>query len=92
LFDAHPLRPMLVIVASGLATIVGLRLRWQALIAPATACLCAVVFAQLEPYAVGAPRWLTLAMVGVLLIVTGARYERRLEDARSLRAWLVGLH
>ena len=83
---------MLVIVASSLATVVGLRLRWQALIAPAASCLCAVVLAQLEPYAVGAPRWLTLAIVGALLIATGARYERRLKDARSLRAWLVGLH
>ena len=92
LFDEHPLRPVLVIVATSLATLVGLRLRWQALIAPAASCLCAVVLAQLEPYAVGAPRWLTLAIVGVLLIATGARYERRLKDARSLRAWLVGLH
>jgi hypothetical protein len=91
LFDQHPARPMLVLVASGLATIVGLRLRWQALIAPAASCLCAVALAQLEPYAVGAPRWLTLAIVGVLLIATGARYERRLKDARSVRAWLVGL-
>jgi hypothetical protein len=90
-FDQHPLRPMLVLVASGLATIVGLRLRWQALIAPAALCLCAVAFAQLEPYAVGAPRWLTLAIVGVLLITTGARYERRLKDARSVRAWLIDL-
>ena len=90
-FDQHPLRPMLVLVASGLVTIVGLRLRWQALIAPAASCLCAVAVAQLEPYAVGAPRWLTLAVVGVLLIATGARYERRLKDARSVRAWLVGL-
>jgi hypothetical protein len=90
-FDEHPLRPMLVLVASGLATIVGLRLRWQALIAPAASCLCAVALAQLEPYAVGAPRWLTLAIVGILLIATGARYERRLKDARSVRAWLVGL-
>jgi hypothetical protein len=90
-FDEHPLRPMLVLVSSGLLTIVGLRLRWQALIAPAASCLCAVALAQLEPYAVGAPRWLTLAIVGVLLIATGARYERRLKDARSVRAWLVGL-
>lgn len=90
-FDAHPLRPMLVLVATGVAIIVGLRLRWQALIAPAASCLCAVALAQLEPYAVGAPRWLTLAIVGVLLIATGARYERRLKDARSVRAWLVGL-
>jgi hypothetical protein len=90
-FDPHPLRPVLVIAASGLATIVGLRLRWQALIASAASCLCAVVLAQLEPYAVGAPRWLTLAIVGVLLIATGSRYERRLKDARSVRAWLVGL-
>ena len=91
LFDPHALRPMLVISASAVATVVGLRLRWQALIASAASCLCAVVLAQLEPYAVGAPRWLTLAIVGVLLIATGSRYERRLKDARSLRAWLVGL-
>lgn len=91
LVDQYPLRPMVVIAVSSLVIVVGLRLRWQALIAPATTCLVAVAIGQLAPYAVGAPRWLTLGGVGVALIVTGARYEQRLKDARSLRAWLVGL-
>ena len=91
LADQHPLRPMAVIAASSVVILVGLRLRWQALIAPATMCLVAVAISQLAPYAVGAPRWLTLGGVGVALIATGARYEERLKDARSVRAWLLGL-
>ena len=81
---------MVVIAASSLLIVVGLRLRWQVLIAPTTICLVAVAIGQLAPYAVGAPRWLTLGTVGVALIATGARYEQRLRDARSVRAWLVG--
>jgi hypothetical protein len=91
LVDQNPLRPMVVIAASSIVIVIGLRLRWQALIAPATTCVVAVAISQLAPYAVGAPRWLTLGVVGVALIATGARYEQRLKDARSVRAWLIGL-
>jgi hypothetical protein len=92
IFDPNALRPMLVVVASSLLILAGLQLRWRALILPAAWCLGAVVFVQLAPYAVGAPRWLTLGGVGAVLVAAGARYERRLHDVRTIRAWYVGLH
>jgi hypothetical protein len=91
LFDANALRPMLVIAVSSLLIIAGLQLRWRALILPAAWCLGAVVLVQLAPYAVGAPRWLTLGGVGAVLVAAGARYERRLHDVRTMHAWLAGL-
>lgn len=92
IFDTSALRPMIVIAVSSLLIVAGLQLRWRALILPSAWCLGAVVCVQLAPYAVGAPRWLTLGGVGAVLIAAGARYERRLHDARTIRAWFVGLH
>jgi len=91
IFDANALRPMLVIAVSSLLIMAGVQLRWRALILPAAWCLAAVVLVQLEPYAVGAPRWLTLGGVGAVLVAAGARYERRLHDVRTVHAWLGGL-
>ena len=91
LFDTNALRPMLVIAASSLLIITGFQLRWRALILPAAWCLGAVVLVQLAPYAIGAPRWLTLGGVGAVLVAAGARYERRLHDVRTMHAWLAGL-
>jgi drug/metabolite transporter (DMT)-like permease len=51
--------------------------------------------AQLGPWVVrtlaGQPRWLTLAIVGALLLGLGATYERRLRELRSARMQLNSL-
>jgi hypothetical protein len=85
------LRSLVVAGVAAATLIVGLRLRLQAVFVPSALSLIAVTLAQLAPYAVGAPRWLTIGTLGVLLLVTGITYERRLGDARALRAWLISL-
>jgi hypothetical protein len=90
--DAQPLRTVLVLVAAAGIVIAGLVMRWRAAVIPASMCLGMVVVAQLAPYAVGAPRWLTLGTLGLILLSLGARYERRMHDVRLLRSWLAGLH
>ncbi|MFJ5809387.1 SCO7613 C-terminal domain-containing membrane protein [Streptomyces sp. NPDC093093] len=83
-------RPLLLGLASLALTLVGARQRLQAPLLLGGATLAAVALHELAPYVVqvvGAlPRWLPPALAGLLLLAVGATYERRLRDARRLRA------
>jgi hypothetical protein len=37
------------------------------------------------------PRWVLIGAAGALLIATGVTWERRLQEARQLRAYVHGL-
>lgn len=87
--DTHWLRPLALGVAALAVTLVGARLRLQALLVLGSAVLALDTLHELAPYVVqvvGAlPRWLPPALAGLLLLAVGATYERRLHDARRLR-------
>lgn len=87
--DTHWLRPLALGVAALAITLVGARLRLQALLVLGSAVLALDTLHELTPYVVqvvGAlPRWLPPALAGLLLLAVGATYERRLHDARRLR-------
>ncbi|WP_329389849.1 SCO7613 C-terminal domain-containing membrane protein [Streptomyces sp. NBC_01716] len=87
--DTHWLRPLALGVAALAVTLVGARLRLQALLVIGGGVLALDTLHELAPYvvqAVGAlPRWLPPALAGLLLLALGATYERRLHDARRLR-------
>ncbi|MEV6575313.1 hypothetical protein [Streptomyces sp. NPDC051577] len=87
--DPHWLRPLLLGLAALALTLVGARQRLQAPLLLGGATLAAVALHELAPYVVqvvGAlPRWLPPALAGLLLLLVGATYERRLRDARRLR-------
>jgi hypothetical protein len=51
--------------------------------------LAFVVATRLGPYAPLLPTWVTLAAAGLLLLVLGATYERRLAQAREAVAWVA---
>lgn len=55
------------------------------------AAAAVVAVSQLAPYAIGAPRWLTLGLTGAVLLALGARYEKRRADAHRVAHWLAGL-
>ncbi|NEC65721.1 hypothetical protein G3I41_13875, partial [Streptomyces sp. SID9727] len=82
-------RPLLLGVAALGVTLVGARLRLQALLVLGGAVLALDALHELAPYVVqvaGAlPRWVAPALAGVLLLAVGATYEKRLRDARRLR-------
>ncbi|WP_030770596.1 SCO7613 C-terminal domain-containing membrane protein [Streptomyces sp. NRRL F-2664] len=88
--DAGWLRPLLLGAAALAVTLAGARWRLQAPLLLGGAVLAAVAVHELAPYVVqvaGAlPRWVPPALAGVLLLAAGATYERRLRDARRLRA------
>ncbi|MCG7529071.1 hypothetical protein MHW47_32130, partial [Streptomyces sp. OfavH-34-F] len=87
--DAQWTRPLLLGLAALGITLVGARLRLQALLVLGGAVLALDALHELAPYVVqvaGAlPRWVVPALAGVLLLAVGATYEKRLRDARRLR-------
>ncbi|NWF31180.1 hypothetical protein HW130_33935, partial [Streptomyces sp. PKU-EA00015] len=87
--DEHWLRPLLLGVAALTVTLVGARLRLQALLVLGGAVLALDALHELAPYVVqvvdALPRWLPPAVAGLLLLAVGATYEQRLRDARRLR-------
>ncbi|MCJ0870509.1 SCO7613 C-terminal domain-containing membrane protein [Streptomyces sp. AP-93] len=87
--DPHWLRPLLLGTAALGVTLAGARGRLRAPLLLGGATLAAVALHELTPYVVqvvdALPRWLPPALAGVLLLVVGATYEKRLRDARRLR-------
>lgn len=90
--DPSLTRPLLVLVAGAAVLVLGVRLRWQSPLVIGAVALAVVAVSQLGPYAVGLPRWLSFGLVGLLLLVLGARYEQRRRNARQALAWMSGLH
>ncbi|WP_406181461.1 SCO7613 C-terminal domain-containing membrane protein [Streptomyces sp. NBC_01006] len=90
--DPHWLRPLLLGLAALAVTLLGAHRRLQAPLLLGGATLAVVALHELAPYVVqvvdALPRWLPPALAGLLLLVVGATYEKRLRDARRLRAAL----
>ncbi|MET9884195.1 hypothetical protein ABZZ20_13795 [Streptomyces sp. NPDC006430] len=90
--DPHWLRPLLLGLAALAVTLLGAHRRLQAPLLLGGGALAAVALHELAPYVVqvvdALPRWLPPALAGLLLLVVGATYEKRLRDARRLRAAL----
>ncbi|MFI6286391.1 SCO7613 C-terminal domain-containing membrane protein [Streptomyces sp. NPDC051018] len=94
--DAHWQRPLLLGLAALAVTLIGARLRLQALLVLGGAVLALDTLHELAPYVVqvvGAlPRWLPPALAGLLLLGIGATYEQRMRDARRLRESIGRMH
>ncbi|MFJ3838416.1 SCO7613 C-terminal domain-containing membrane protein [Streptomyces sp. NPDC090054] len=90
--EAHWPRPLLLGLAALALTLAGAHRRLAAPLLLGGVTLAAVALHELAPYVVqvaGAlPRWLPPALAGLLLLMVGATYEKRLRDARRLRGAL----
>jgi hypothetical protein len=89
--DPHWVRPLLLGAGALGITLAGARSRTQAPLLLGGTTLALVGVHELAPYVAQVwllPRWVVPAFAGLLLVVAGATYERRLEEARRLkRAW-----
>ena len=85
------LRLVLVVAGALALVVVGTLAHRQAPFVLGAGTLALVVVARLGPYAPLLPRWLTLAVAGLLLLVLGATYERRRQQAREAVAWVSQL-
>ncbi|RBY86678.1 hypothetical protein DQ244_18540 [Blastococcus sp. TBT05-19] len=83
------LRLVLVVVAAVLLTVGGTLRHRQAPFVVGAGVLLFVTVGRLGPYAPLLPRWLTLGAAGLALLVVGATYERRRQQAREAVAWVV---
>ncbi|MBZ4020768.1 SCO7613 C-terminal domain-containing membrane protein [Streptomyces purpurogeneiscleroticus] len=87
--DGHWVRPLLLGTAALLATVVGVRTRLQAPLVVGSGVLLLVGMHELAPTVVQVlgllPRWVPLAAAGLLLLLLGATYEKRIDEARRLR-------
>lgn len=83
------LRLVLVVTAAAAFTVTGALAHRQAPFVIGAAALLFVVLGRLSPYAPLLPRWVTLATAGLLLLVVGATYERRRQQAREAVAWVA---
>ncbi|MFJ9850235.1 SCO7613 C-terminal domain-containing membrane protein [Streptomyces sp. NPDC101150] len=87
--DENWVRPLLLGAAALLATVVGVRTRLQAPLVVGSGVLVMVGLHELAPAVVQVlgllPRWAPLAAAGLLLLLLGATYEKRMDEARRLR-------
>ncbi|GAA3020635.1 SCO7613 C-terminal domain-containing membrane protein [Streptosporangium longisporum] len=90
------LRPLLLGVAALAVLLAGARFRSQAPVVLGGLTLAAVALHELTPWvaqlAALVPRWVPMALGGLLLVAVGATYEARLRDVRRLRAAVGRMH
>jgi len=91
---AEPSALRLVLVVGGAVALVvtGTLAHRQAPFVVGAGALLFVVVGRLAPYAPLLPRWITLATAGLVLLVLGATYERRRQQAREAVAWIAQMH
>jgi hypothetical protein len=87
--EPSALRLVLVVSVAAVLTAGGALRHRQAPFVLGAASLAFVVLGRLGPYAPLLPRWVVLAAAGLLLLVVGATYERRRQQAREAVAWVA---
>jgi hypothetical protein len=89
--DPSAPRLVLVVVAAAGATVLGAFAHRQSPFVLGAASLVWVALGRLAPYAPLLPRWISLGTVGLALLVVGATYERRRQQAREAVAWVADM-
>lgn len=84
-------RALLTVTVATAVLVAGAWRRWQALVGVGAGAAAFVAVTQLGPYTLHAPRYLTLGTLGILLLLVGARYEQRRDNARQALSWLASL-
>ena len=80
---------MLVVLAAAVVTVLGTSVHRRAPFVVGATTLAFVAVGLLGPDVLLLPRWLTLGTVGLLLLVVGATYEQRRQQAREAVAWVA---
>jgi hypothetical protein len=88
LHDTGITRIALTLVAAVTLALAGIGLRAAAPLAIGCVSAAAIAIAQLAPYAAGAPRWITLGLAGIALLVLGIGFEQARTGARAAGRWV----
>jgi hypothetical protein len=81
-------RQVAVLLVAAAIVACGAQLRWSTPMAVGAGAIGLLVLRIVGPEVVQLPRWLTLAVVGSVLLVLGATWEARLADVQRLAATL----
>lgn len=84
-------RPLLLGLPALVVLLAGVRSRLQAPLVLGAAVLALDALIQIAPYADAVPRWVSIGGAGLLLLVLGVTFERRLRNVRRLGAKLAEL-
>jgi hypothetical protein len=76
-------RTLGLLAAAGVLGLAGSRLRWSAPVLAAASTAVVVALTQLSMVVDVVPRWVTTALVGILLVYLAATYERQHDRART---------
>ena len=87
--DPSAARLVLVVLAAAAVTVAGTLLHRRAPFLTGASALGFLAVGLLGPDVLALPRWLTLGTVGLLLLVVGATYEQRRQQAREAVAWVA---
>ncbi|TDW86190.1 SCO7613 C-terminal domain-containing membrane protein [Kribbella sp. VKM Ac-2566] len=85
------LRATLVVAAAVLLILIGVRQSLQSPFVIGSGVVAKIAIAQFLEVAPLIPRWITLATAGLILLTTGATYERRLTQAKQATRWISNL-
>ncbi|MGW6196672.1 SCO7613 C-terminal domain-containing membrane protein [Kribbella sp. NPDC055110] len=86
------LRATLVVAAAVLLILLAVRYSLQSPFIIGSAAVAKIGIAQFLEVSPLIPRWITLATAGLILLTTGATYERRLTQAKQATRWVANLH
>ncbi|WP_019874337.1 SCO7613 C-terminal domain-containing membrane protein [Sporichthya polymorpha] len=89
--DDGLLRPLLLGGVSLVVLLAGVRFRLQAPLVLGAVVLAVDALIQIGPYAAALPRWVSIGGAGLLLLVLGVSFERRLRELRRVAARLAEL-
>ncbi|WP_350276748.1 hypothetical protein [Kribbella sp. HUAS MG21] len=85
------LRATLVVAAAVLLILIGIRRSLQSPFVIGSAAVAKIGLVQFLEVAPLIPRWITLATAGLILLTTGATYERRLSQTKLAARWIAKL-
>ena len=86
LVDPHLVRPLIVLTAATAVLLAGVVTRQRAPISVAALSVGGMIFGHLARVTGSIPGWVTLSVVGVLLLVAGATYERQRRRVDHIRS------
>jgi hypothetical protein len=84
-------RVWVALVAGAVALVLGVRLEWAGLALPGLAAVILVAAPVLLQLAGRAPLWVPLSVVGLALLVIGARFEATRREGRRAVDWVLHL-
>lgn len=89
--DATSLRAALLGLVALAVLGAGVHLKWGAPVVAGAGIALLIVLANVGPTALGLQRWILIALAGVVLLVVGTTWEKRVAEGRALMGRLAAL-